>query len=153
MDYEQLFIDGYNLLHQPGCKGLLEDGLQSARQQLVRRIEQGAHRLASNAVIVFDGREKGHDAALDAPHLRVLYSPSSRTADELIEQMVHDASRPDRILVVTSDWTEQRVVSAFGASVISCRDFLERCEAAAPPPPRSKRGSGGATLGDFFPDQ
>jgi predicted RNA-binding protein with PIN domain len=69
----------------------------------------------------------------------------------LIEQMVHDAKQPERILVITSDWIEQRLVSVFGASVISCREFLLRCETSSTAPKKTKplRGS---TLGDFFPE-
>ena len=102
--------------------------------------------------MVFDGREGGRDVALDAPNLEVLFSPSNRTADGLIEQMVHAAEKPERILVVTSDWIEQRLVSVFGASVISCREFLLRCEASLSTPKKSKSVRG-STLGDFFPEQ
>lgn len=152
MDFDQLLIDGYNLLHQPEFDDLRRGGWPSARQQLVRRIEPGACRLAVRAAIVFDGREAGRDAALDTPHFEVLFSPANKTADGVIEQRVHDAKNPERILVVTSDWTEQRVVSAFGASVMSCRDFLLRCAEPPAPLPRPRRGPAGATLGEFFPE-
>ncbi len=155
MHFNWLIIDGYNLLHQDGALDGKLDDLPTARQRLVRRIERAAPEMAPRITVVFDGREGGRDVAFDAPHLEVLFSPSNRTADGLIEQMVHDAENPERILVVTSDWTEQRLVSAFGASVISCREFLLRCEAAERmPPPKSfgKRSSSGSKLGDFFPE-
>ncbi|MGE4490654.1 MAG: NYN domain-containing protein [Kiritimatiellales bacterium] len=152
MDYDQLIIDGYNLMHQDAALDGRREDLATARQRLVRRIEQGAAGMALKITVVFDGREKGRDAALDTPRLEVLFSPANRTADGVIEQMVHDAPRPDRILVVTSDGIEQRLVSVFGAAVISCREFLLRCTATEPPPKAfGKRGSSGATLGDFFP--
>jgi predicted RNA-binding protein with PIN domain len=149
MDYDQLLIDGYNLLHfDPALDGR-RDELATARQRLVRRIEQVALGMAAKITVVFDGRERGRDASLDAAHLEVLFSPASRTADGVIEQMVHDAPKPERILVVTSDGTEQQVVSAFGASVISCREFLARGEAA----PRRRSGPPrNFTLGDLFPE-
>lgn len=155
MDFDRLIIDGYNLLHQDGALDGRRDDLPAARQRLVRRIERAAPEMASRITVVFDGREGGRDAAFDAPHLEVLFSPANRTADGLIEQLVHDDAHPERILVVTSDWTEQRLVSAFGASVISCREFLLRCEAAErtpPPKPFGKRLSDGSKLGDFFPE-
>lgn len=151
MDFDQLIIDGYNLLHQDEALEGRRDDLQTARQRLVRRIEQGATGMASKITVVFDGREGGRDVALDAPNFEVLFSPSNRTADGLIEQMVHDAKKPERILVVTSDWTEQRLVSVFGASVISCREFLQRCETPSSLP-KSRKPSRGSTLGDFFPE-
>jgi len=153
MQYHWLIIDGYNLLHQDEALDGRRGDLQTARQRLVRRIERAAPEMASRITVVFDGRESGRDAAFDAPHLEVLFSPADRTADGLIEQLVHDADNPERILVVTSDWTEQRLVSVFGASVISCRDFLLRCEATERTPKSfGKRSSTGSKLGDFFPE-
>jgi predicted RNA-binding protein with PIN domain len=151
MDFDRLIIDGYNLLHQDAALDGRRGDLATARQRLVRRIEQAAAGMAAKITVVFDGREGGRDIALDAPNLEVLFSPSNRTADGVIEQMVHDAPDSERILVVTSDGIEQRLVSVFGASVISCREFLLRCETPSPPVRRQKpcRGS---TLGDFFPD-
>jgi predicted RNA-binding protein with PIN domain len=148
MDYDQLIIDGYNLLHFDSAFEGGGNKLATARQRLVRRIEQFAFGMANKVTIVFDGREHGRDASLDTSHLEILFSPSNRTADGLIEQMVHDASQPDRILVVTSDGTEQQIVSAFGASVISCREFLARGEATLPVRPKPPRNF---TLGDHFP--
>ncbi|MEI7850432.1 MAG: NYN domain-containing protein [Kiritimatiellales bacterium] len=152
MDFDWLIIDGYNLMHQDDALDGRRDDLQTARQRLVRRIEQSATGMARKITVVFDGREGGRDVALDAPNLEVLFSPSNRTADGLIEQMVHAAEKPERIIVVTSDWIEQRLVSVFGATVISCREFLLRCEepSAVPKKPKSSKGS---TLGDFFPEK
>lgn len=155
MDFDRLIIDGYNLMYQDSALDGRRSDLQTARQRLVRRIEQTALGMAEKVMVVFDGREDGRDASLDTPQLEVLFSPSNRTADGLIEQMVHDAPNPDRILVVTSDWIEQRLVSVFGATVISCREFLLRCEAEerlSPPKLHGKPGSAGLTLGDFFPE-
>jgi predicted RNA-binding protein with PIN domain len=151
MDYDRLIIDGYNLLHQDGALDGRRDEIATARQRLVRRIERFASGMARRITVVFDGREGGRDEALDAPNLEVIFSPANRTADGVIEQMVHDAPKPERILVVTSDWTEQRLVSVFGASVISCREFLLRCEA---PPVTMKKAKlpKGSKLGDFFPE-
>jgi len=151
MDFDWLIIDGYNLMHQDGALEGRRDDLQTARQRLVRRIEQSASGMAGKITVVFDGREGGQDVALAAPNLEILFSPANRTADGLIEQMVHNAEKPERILVITSDWTEQRLVSVFGASVISCREFLLRCE-APPVAPKKNRPLKGPRLGDFFPD-
>jgi predicted RNA-binding protein with PIN domain len=151
MDFDWLIIDGYNLMHQDGALDGRRDDLQTARQRLVRSIERAATGMASRITVVFDGRESGRDIAFDAPNFEVVFSPSNRTADGVIEQMVHDAKETERVLVVTSDWIEQRLVSVFGASVISCREFLLRCET---PPVASKRLKPvrGSTLGDFFPE-
>ena len=154
MNYDQLIIDGYNLMYQVRELDGRRDDLLTARQRLVRMIEQSAGGMAEKITVVFDGREAGVDESLSSSRMNILFSPSNRTADGVIEQMVHDSKQPDKILVVTSDWIEQRLVSVFGATVISCREFLLRCET----PPASKRSFGtrnsgkGQTLGDFFPE-
>ena len=151
MDFDRLIIDGYNLMHQAGATEGLRGNLSTDRQRLIRCIERTATELAPRITVVFDGKESGRDVAFDALNFEVIFSPSNRTADGLIEQMVHDAEKPERILVVTSDWIEQRLVSVFGASVISCREFLLRCEGTSVPA-RSPKPVRGSKLGDFFPE-
>ena len=154
MDFDHLIIDGYNLLYQDEALNGRRDDLQTARQRLVRRIERAAPEMAPRITVVFDGRESGRDAAFDAPHLDVLFSPANRTADAVIERMVATAKKPERICVVTSDRIEEQIVSVAGAFVVSCLEFTRRCDAAeGSPMPRGtgKTGGVGAKLGDFFP--
>ncbi len=155
MTFDHLIIDGYNLLHQDEALDGRRDDLQTARQRLVRRIERAAPEMAPRITVVFDGREGGRDASFDAPHLEVLFSPASHTADAVIERMVATAKKPERICVVTSDRIEEQIVSAAGAFVVSCMEFTRRCDAAesSPVPLRVKKtGKIGSTLGDFFPE-
>ncbi len=151
MDFDWLIIDGYNLLHQDAALDGRRDDLQTARQRLVRRVERAAPEMAPRITVVFDGREGGRDVAFDAPHLEVLFSPANRTADAVIERMVSDAKKPERICVVTSDRIEEQIVSAAGASVLSCLHFLSCCAASAPPVQRRAKPKA-STLGDFFPE-
>lgn len=151
MNFDWLIIDGYNLMHQdPELAGRLND-LQSARQRLVRRIECAAPEMARRITVVFDGREGGRDAAFDAPHLEVLFSPADRTADAVVERMVAEARNPEKTCVVTSDRLEEQIVSSAGAMVLSCRAFLSRCASAAAPV-RHQFRSQKPTLGYIFPE-
>lgn len=155
MDFDQLIIDGYNLLHQDVAFEGRRNELQTARQRLVRRIEAAALELAPRVTVVFDGREGGRDLSLDSPQFEVLFSPANRTADAVIERMVAMAKNPERICVVTSDHVEEQIVSSAGASVMSCMAFISRCNAATSTPvPRRQQASGrsGSLLGDFFPE-
>lgn len=154
MDYDHLIIDGYNLLHQDEALRGHRHDLQTARQRLVRRVERAAPEMAPRITVVFDGRERGVDPSLVAPHLNVVFSPARLTADGLIERMVAESKKPQRILVVTSDRVEEQVVSSAGARVMSCLTFISRCDAAEGAPVSQRGASGGsqgATLGDFFP--
>jgi predicted RNA-binding protein with PIN domain len=154
MEYDHLIIDGYNLLHQDDAMEGHRDDLQTARQRLVRKVEPVALDMASRVTIVFDGRESGADASLSGAHLEVVFSPSNRTADAVIERMASDSKNPERICVVTSDRVEEQIVSAAGAMVLSCQEFVRRCDAtngAAVSQRGSMRGKSGSTLADFFP--
>lgn len=156
MNYEHIIIDGYNLMYQDQDAHHRRDNLMTARQFIVRKIEKLAGGMAGKITVVFDGRESGVDVSLTSAQIEVLFSPANRTADGVIEQMVHDAETPETILVVTSDWIEQRLVSVFGATVISCREFLLRYETAEPLKKsfgaKSRNGQHGQSLGDFFPE-
>jgi len=154
MTFDWFIIDGYNLLHQNEIPGKKRDDLQKARQRLVRRIERTALGMAPRISVVFDGRERGRDAAWDSPHLEVLFSPANQTADTLIERMVSEAKKPERILVITSDHIEAQVVSASGASVLSSQEFIRQCDASEGVPTIHRTGktsNTGPKLGDFFP--
>lgn len=151
MEFDWLIIDGYNLLHQDDALEGHRGDLPTARQRLVRRIERAVPAMAPRITVVFDGREGGRDAALDAPHLEVLFSPIDRTADAVIERMVAAANKPEKICVVTSDRVEEQIVSSAGATVVSCLAFLSRCAVSVPGVVR-KSGSNTATLGDIFPE-
>ena len=155
MQFEQLIIDGYNLLHQTDeLAGLLQTDIQGARHRLVRMAEETAHRMAGHTTIVFDGRNTGSDSALSSPFLEVIFSPAHLSADSVIERLVCSCSVPDDILVVTSDRAEQHMVASAGAHTMSSEEFMDRCrrtvnrsaDRRAPPGKEP-------TLGDHFPDE
>ena len=70
--------------------------------------------------------------------------------------MTASAPRPADIQVVTSDLAEIHVVTAAGAHVISCDEFLARCDDQEQRAARQLRRRQARTprhrLGDHFPD-
>ncbi len=154
MQPDWLIIDGYNLLHQvEELAVLINSDITAARQRLVRLVENTSLRLAPQTTIVFDGREIGTDSSLTNKHLEVFFSPGNMSADTIVERLVSKYARPEKILVVTSDHAEHATVSSAGAQVMSCREFLAKCEQD------QKRSRGNYTppgkepkLGDLFPD-
>jgi len=156
MQWKQLIIDGYNLLHQiPELARMVNRDREGARHCLVRQIETAACHMAEKTVIVFDGRESGSDATLTSKYIQVVYSPGHMSADTVIERMVFEARNPLDIMVITSDSAERTAVSSAGALTMSCREFLDRCrniiESNIRHPLRNRPLSG-PRLGDFFPD-
>jgi uncharacterized protein len=150
-----LIIDGYSLLHRdPELNPLLRSNLAVARQLLIRKVERVAADLADHTTIVFDGKGGAQLPDVGDTVLEILFAPLHRTADTVIEQLVHADAEPARVLVVTSDRLERQTVEAAGADSMSCGDFLDRIRARTESlaRPRTKRPDKGSSLGDFFPE-
>ena len=158
MEARWLIVDGYSLLYRDReLAARPRPLLSSARRQIVRRVEEVAGSLAERITIVFDGAgSRAEEEASTLPPVEVVFSPRDRTADTVIERLVHEHPRPAEILVVTSDRMERETVGAAGAQTISCGDFLDECERLRRAPRGGRRGKpdgGRPTLGDFFHDR
>lgn len=152
MAYRRLIVDGYCLLHRiPGLPQRLPDRFAAARRRLLRLVEQSVPELAESAVVVFDGRGRQSEEDTATVAVEVLFAPPDQTADTVIERMVHAAPEPVRLLVVTSDHLEAQTVSAAGAEVMSCAEFIDRVEALVRRGPQRTPKKRGPTLGDIFP--
>jgi predicted RNA-binding protein with PIN domain len=123
---DRLIIDGYSLLYRDTALAQnRQHNFRLAREQLIRRLDRLTPALAPLVELVFDGRGEGSREQVATTALHLVYSPSPRTADSVIEQMVAESPTPDRICVVTSDRPEIDVVTAIGAEVMSCASFLD----------------------------
>lgn len=126
-----------------------------ARETAVRMVDRAATAANALATVVFDGRDGATCPALSTPHVAVVFSPSDKTADTVIEQLVHADPDPAQITVITSDRAERETVIAAGAQAMSCASFIELCErleqdigrAFRKPAPPGFR----PRLGDHFP--
>ena len=151
-----IIIDGYSLLHRRGKPGARPGNLLIARQHLVRKLEEVAGSLAERITVVFDGTGRGGREGYEASSIDVVFSPSDKTADTIIERIVHEAGDPAEILVVTSDRLERETTAAAGADTMSSGDFLDLCERTRGNLSRQAGGHRGkhpgAKLGDFFPE-
>jgi predicted RNA-binding protein with PIN domain len=156
MQARWIIIDGYSLLHRQGKPGIRPGNLLIARQQLVRKLEEVAGALAERITVVFDGTGRGGGEGYEASALEIVFSPSDKTADTIIERMVHDAGAAAGILIVTSDRLERETTAAAGADTMSCGDFLDLCERTRGDLSRQagghRRKHPGSKLGDFFPE-
>lgn len=158
MRYRRLIIDGYSLLHQDKkLAAHLSKNLMAARQRLIRAVERIAGAMSDATTIVFDGREQSSSNPSESTSIEIVFSPSDKTADTVIERIAHADARPGEILVVTSDRSERETVTAAGAEVMSCAQFLDLCQLEEKEMTRTLSKSGrqktGSTLGDFFPDK
>ena len=156
MRYRKIIIDGYSLLHRdPALAPLLKGNLMTARQRLIQSVERVVGSLGDHTTIVFDGRGGASDRALDSTLVEILFSPSNKTADTVIERLVHADAQPDQVLVVTSDRGERETVTAAGAEVMSCAQFIDLSRRQESDTRQAAKKTQQArpkpTLGDFFP--
>lgn len=152
----RLIIDGYSLLYRdPALARQRARDMALAREQLIRKIDRLADALAPTVEIVFDGRAASRER-FNAGHLQLIFAPGNKTADTVIEQLVHEDPAPSEICVVASDRLELDTVTAADAQAMSCASFLEWLDrvdrqiarrVARPAAPARR-----LTLGDVFPD-
>ncbi len=150
----RLIIDGYSLLYRdPALRHLRPHDLRHAREQLIRKIDRLAHAIAQRVEIVFDGRTASSERH-QAGRLQLIYSPESKTADTVIEQMVHEDPAPHEIYVVTADTLERNTVTAADAQAMSCISFLEWLDRLDSDVTRQQKKTTPPrfTLGEKFPD-
>ena len=154
MKVTRLVIDGYSLLHRmPEAGTLIGTNLTLARQKLLRMVEPVCGLYAPSTTVVFDGKESAVDLSHDHAAVDVVFTGPGQTADQCIENMVHDAEDPSGMLVVTSDRAEINAVLAGGAQVMSCREFIDLCRRHERELTRRAGSTRRArnTLGDYFP--
>ncbi len=156
MNVRWIIVDGYSLLHRHPTSGSKTGALLTARHRLIRQLEEVAGNLAERLTVVFDGVARGGREGYESASIEVVFSPADKTADTVIERLVHDDGDPAGILVVTSDRLERETTSAAGADTMSCGDFLDLCERTRAYLSRQSAArhgkKSGARLGDFFPE-
>ena len=122
-----LLVDGSNILHAwPELSALFKRDRDAARSQLVQQLAAIHDIEAVQLTIVFDGR--GEKLVVEHPSqqssLAVIYTSTSQTADDVIEQMAAKVVGTIQCLVATDDYAERQTVRAAGAEVLSSGDLL-----------------------------
>ena len=129
-----LIVDGANTLHAwPDLRQLSVRDRAAARSKLVQQLMPIHDSEDVRVTIVFDGR--GDDLVVERPSTHatfsVVYTPSSLTADDVIEQMVANSAARSDCLVATDDRGERETVTALGATTLRSDDltaWLNRVE-------------------------
>ncbi len=158
MKRKSLLIDGNNLVYSdPDTRESVRDDFDMSRRKLLSKLDELAGGLGFDEVIVvFDGRTPDVRRERTSLEMEVIYAPAHKTADAVIERLVHDGAAQSRFVVVTSDRSEQHTVQAAGAEVMSCAAFIDMMEDCKRRLRinlgRYRRMSGGGRLGDCFPD-
>jgi uncharacterized protein len=130
---KHLLIDAANVIHAwPELRALLKRDRDAARSQLIQCAGAVHDAESVRVTVVVDGR--GSEIVVEHPSrqatLTVIYTPSSMTADDVIEQMVGRSADASLCEVATGDQAERNTIEATGAVWVPPADLLTRMERA-----------------------
>jgi predicted RNA-binding protein with PIN domain len=131
---KHLLVDGSNILHAwPELKAIAKRDRDAARLRLSQALSVVHDEEQIRLTLIFDGR--GETLTVECPGtLKTfvhLYTPSGTTADDVIEQLVGQASDPAKSCVATDDRAERQTIEALGAVGISAEDLAAWVERAS----------------------
>lgn len=131
MSERWVLVDGYSVVHA-WPQLLKARTLEKRRGALVTVLAQYADQTGRRVTVVFDGYAAKHKPAdvLMPAGVEVVFSERGKTADEVIERIVAQATGRSQILVVTSDNVERQIVETLGAYSLSAEAFAVEVEAA-----------------------
>lgn len=136
---EAVLVDGYNVLHAIPRFAPRGGDVELARGAFERWLAQAAARHGvRETVLVWDGRQGSRSGAPQG-RLRVLFTDSSKTADERILELCRGpyADRSASTWVVSSDRDVKGPARQLGFTVIGAMSFYRRWSSGA-------RGGGGS---------
>ena len=104
----------------PELRRLVVRDRAAARTELTRRLIPIHDSGEARVTVVFDGRSD--ELVVERPFTQttfsVIYTPSSLTADDVIEQMVANSADPSACFVATNDRAERETVASLNAEAL-----------------------------------
>ncbi|MBP5154663.1 MAG: NYN domain-containing protein [Lachnospiraceae bacterium] len=125
---EEYVVDGYNLIFAwEELKQFSEQGLDFAREQLERRLQNFAAFTGRKILLVFDGyRVRKNPGSLEArPPLEIVYTAENETADMHIERYLAQRGKKEAAVVVSNDNLIRVSTIRSGGLRLSCENFIE----------------------------
>ena len=134
MEFEKhLLVDAANVIHAwPELHALLKRDRNAARSRLIQQLGALHDAESVRVTVVIDGR--GPEMVVEHPSqqatLTVIYTPTSLTADDVIEKMVGRSAEPALCEVATADQAERITIEASGGVWVPPADLLARIDRA-----------------------
>lgn len=127
-----VMVDGYNVTKS----GYGDLTLQAQRTRLLAGLGALAARTGAEVTVVFDGRDGAVPAAVPAPRgVRLLFSRSGETADEVLRRLARHEPEGRPLVVVSSDREVADGVRAVGAHAVPSAALLRLLERGPVGPP------------------
>lgn len=123
---ELIIVDGYNFIFNfYKAKKITSNDLSHLRDRLINDLSQLKNYIGCNITVVYDSKngENFADSIETIGGVEVIYSRRGETADTIVEKLVNKPSEFERIFVVTSDYSQQKVVFRGNIYRKSIREF------------------------------
>lgn len=123
---EKIIIDGYNMLHLVDAyRGEINKDLQTAREKLLRDLQN--YRAIKNItiIVVFDGSP---DVSYPSNYrgIGVIFSHAPRKADPIIMDLIRKEDKKRSISIVTNDHEITNFARAANCNCLSPQEFYQR---------------------------
>jgi len=120
---KKIIIDGYNLLRCDAWPVTKERDLEGQRDDLIRQLQTYAAKQGDSIVVVFDNSSGAMKQIHHGSLLKIVYSPASKEADEVIQQMIRKAPSARNIVVVSTDRAIRNTAKDHGAVSMRSESF------------------------------
>lgn len=125
---EYLLVDGYNIIFAwDELKELAVINIDGAREKLLSLLSNYQGYKNNVIIVVFDAyKVKRNLGEVQQYHnVTCVYTKEAESADAYIEQVAHQMSGKENVVVATSDVVEQLIIMGQGARKMSAKQLLE----------------------------
>ncbi|MHB8279903.1 MAG: NYN domain-containing protein [Candidatus Humimicrobiaceae bacterium] len=121
-----LVVDGYNFIFKYfDNKALKANKLELLREKLIDDLIEYKHNSGFDIIVVFDSNKSSDNGrhSLKTKGVEIIFSGKAKTADSVIEEIVHLKEGYDKKFIVTSDNILQTVIFRENIYRKSVREF------------------------------
>jgi len=121
-----LIVDGYNFIFNFfKASEMADDDLEEIKQRLIVDLISYKSQRDYEVILVFDASKSDNNKRGKEVYdkIQVIHSKSDETADTVIEELVSIWSYKKKVVVVTSDYSQQKVIFGKNTTRKSSREF------------------------------
>jgi predicted RNA-binding protein with PIN domain len=131
MSVRYLVVDGHSVIFAwPDLRKLHAGNRAAARKALADRLQRLHDGTGWRVTLVLDGTHGSAPGPRQPTDMVVVYAQADQTADSIIERLVASSGEAERVLVITADEVERRLVESLGAATASPAWLREELEQA-----------------------
>ena len=121
-----VIVDGYNFIFSFfRADKLSNEDLMYLREKLIADLAYYKHQKNCNLIVVFDAKKSDNMSRniQKIDDISVIYSSRNETADAVIEELVDKEAKDRKVFVITSDYSQQKVIFRGNIYRKSSREF------------------------------